>query len=39
VSGGGRRQRRVVVRLMQAAGVRLAHKLLSALEQAQPQQQ
>lgn len=33
VSGGGRRQRRVAVRLMQAAGLRLAHKLISALEQ------
>ncbi|KAF8064545.1 Ank3 [Scenedesmus sp. PABB004] len=33
VSAGGRRQRRLVVRLVQAAGARVAHKLLSALEQ------
>lgn len=33
VSGGGRRQRRLVMRLMQAAGVRVAHKLVSALGQ------
>lgn len=38
VSGGGRRHRRLVVRLMQAASVRLAHKLLSALENDQRRQ-